>query len=319
MGSKRKFHQIESDAKTPESKVVEDTQANFETKDGVQLEVMRWGMISPNLSTPVINCRFDDVLRTPMFRDLLKDFRCIITINGYYEWKVNDKDKQPYFLYPKQGEYLHLAGFFKPQPQDDGTIVNTFVICTLEALDTLSFIHHRMPLILTEEMQKIWLDPTLDFKKVYQKIYAEKPTDMLSYYRVASVVNSIKNDNEDCIMQLEKYKKKLHSRGLGRFFKTSTKTEETKAGSKQAAEKKLVSKDTQGRPEDTQGDKITAMNTNITQMTQKDSLTKFSKPSECIPKEDEGIPLRLHKGKYAPKSEKFMSSQQIENKQKRSK
>ena len=83
-----------------------------------------------------------------------------------------------------------------------------------------------MPVILTPELQKIWLDPKAGFKDIYRKIYKEKPTDMLGYYKVADVVNKIKNDNEDCIMELEKYKKKMHSRGLGRFFGYAKKDKE---------------------------------------------------------------------------------------------
>jgi len=85
-------------------------------------------MVRADNKQQVINCRFEDCFKTRMFRDLVNDFRCIITINGYYEWKVDDNNKQPFYLYPKEGEYLHLAGFFRPQRQADGTIVNSFVI-----------------------------------------------------------------------------------------------------------------------------------------------------------------------------------------------
>ena len=195
----------------------------------MQIEVMRWGMTKPDDAQLVINGRFEDLLKRPMFRDLLKDFRCIVTINGYYEWKnPGEKDKQPFYIYPKNGEYLELAALYRPQVSKDGSIANTFVVLTLEAIDTLNIIHHRMPVILTEDTRKVWLDPEIDFRHVHRKIYQEMPTDMLSYYKVADVVNSIKNDNEDCIMDLEKYKAKLHSKGLGRFFSTaSKKTEES--------------------------------------------------------------------------------------------
>ena len=159
---------------------------------------MRWGMVRQNDNKPVINARFEDLMKRPMFRDLLQDFRCILTINGYYEWRNPDeKDKQPYYIYPKEGELLQIAGLFKPQQQSDGTIQNSFVVLTCEAIDTLNFIHHRMPIILTEETRKVWLDPDIDFRHVYKKIYQEKPKDMLSYYKVGNVVNAIKNDNED--------------------------------------------------------------------------------------------------------------------------
>ena len=39
-----------------------------------------------------------------------------------------------------------------------------------------------MPVILTEDTRKVWLDPKIDFRHVHRKIYQEMPTDMLSYY-----------------------------------------------------------------------------------------------------------------------------------------
>ena len=58
----------------------------------------------------------------------------------------------------------------------------------------------------------------MSFKKAYAAIYETNPKDLISYHKVASVVNAIKNDNEDCELELEEYEKKLHSKGLGWFF-----------------------------------------------------------------------------------------------------
>ena len=264
LGKKRKFEEIESD----DLPNLKDVKSNKEINEenGMQMEVMRWGMIRPGDPQLVINGRFEDLMKRPMFRDLLKDFRWIVTINGYYEWKnPGEKDKQPFYIYPKNGEYLELAALYKPQVNSDGTIVNSFVLLTLEALDALSFIHHRMPVILTEETRKIWLDPEIDFRNVYRKIYQEIPTDMLSYYKVADVVNSIKNDSEDWVMELEKYKAKLHSRGLGRFFGSAPKkNEESKQETKQNTQPEKSNDSSNNNPQISTN--ISIMQTAVTQI-----------------------------------------------------
>ena len=167
-----------------------------------------------------------------MWKALTQDCRCVITIDGYYEWydpEQTKKNAQPYYIYPKDGEPLTIAGLFRPEKKDDGSIVNQFVILTLQATDTLKFIHHRMPVILTKETREEWLNPETDWKKLYSKLYQASPKDMISYHKVASVVNSIKNDKEDCLLEMAEYEKKLHSRGLGRFFgKAGQKKEEKK-------------------------------------------------------------------------------------------
>lgn len=68
---------------------------------------MRWGMFRQNDSKPVINARFEDLMKRPMWKTLLKDFRCIITVNGYYEWRdPGEKTKQPFYIYPKVSIFL---------------------------------------------------------------------------------------------------------------------------------------------------------------------------------------------------------------------
>lgn len=164
---------MEVDFKAPKVNPRESVESKLEIDEahGMCIDVMRWGMVRADNNQSVINARFEDIMRRPMFRDLLKDFRCIITINGYYEWKnPNDKVKQPYYIFPKEGEVLQLAGLYRPQSTDDGKIINTFVIVTIEALDELNFIHNRMPLVLTEETRKLWLDPEMDFRQVYRKV-----------------------------------------------------------------------------------------------------------------------------------------------------
>ena len=68
-----------------------------------------------------------------------------------------------------------------------------------------------MPVILTKETRKLWLDHDATWGKVYSKLYECNPKDLMSYYKVANVVNSIRNDISDCTMKAEEYEKKLHS------------------------------------------------------------------------------------------------------------
>ena len=68
-----------------------------------------------------------------------------------------------------------------------------------------------MPVILNDKTREMWLNPEISFNKIYAALYESNPKDLLSYHKVASVVNSIKNDNEDCCLELKEYEKKLHN------------------------------------------------------------------------------------------------------------
>ena len=63
----------------------EDEESDVE--DGnVVIDAMKWGMFRPDTSDLVINGRFEDLRRRRMFRELVKTNRCVLMINGYYEW-----------------------------------------------------------------------------------------------------------------------------------------------------------------------------------------------------------------------------------------
>lgn len=91
-----------------------------------------------------------------------KNFKkCVIIIQGYYEWKVttsaSGKDiKQPYFFRSanKEQEYLLLAGLYKDKYDSKGFEYKEFLVLTQEANKQIASIHDRMPVILSDEIME---------------------------------------------------------------------------------------------------------------------------------------------------------------------
>lgn len=76
-----------------------------ETKDSfiVRIEAMKWGMMNPSVNNLVINGRLEEICSKPFFRGLLEQNRCVLTFNGYYEWKVvagGASSRKPYLFVP---------------------------------------------------------------------------------------------------------------------------------------------------------------------------------------------------------------------------
>jgi len=76
-----------------------------EKKDEVKIEVeaMKWGMLIPHSNDLIINGRLDELAQKPFFRGLLETNRCVIAVQGYYEWIA--KTKQPYLIKPGQSAH----------------------------------------------------------------------------------------------------------------------------------------------------------------------------------------------------------------------
>ena len=81
-----------------------------------------------------INARADTAADKPMFRSAFKKRRCLILADGWYEWKANGKQKQPFFFRMKADEPMLFAGLWEKWDDEDGP-VETCAILTTDAND----------------------------------------------------------------------------------------------------------------------------------------------------------------------------------------
>ena len=139
--------------------------ANSRQQD-VQPFAMRWGYTFPN-SKPVINARSETAAIKPMFKDGMKQRRCLIPATHYYEWEHRGRQSIKYAIRPERSKMLYLAGIYHLEKHDD-VIVPTFTVLTREASPGISFIHDRMPVILPSEITTDWLDSRNDAAEVIQ-------------------------------------------------------------------------------------------------------------------------------------------------------
>ncbi|KAM9362240.1 abasic site processing protein HMCES [Symphorus nematophorus] len=72
------------------------------------LACMRWGLVPSwfkendpsKMQYSTSNCRSENILQRKSYKDpLLKGQRCVILADGFYEWRREEKIKQPFFIY----------------------------------------------------------------------------------------------------------------------------------------------------------------------------------------------------------------------------
>lgn len=76
-----------------------------------ELAQARWGLTPAwltDLSRTPAHARGRNVAEQPMFRDALRQRRCLIPANGFYEWRGTTR-KRPYWLTPGDGQIV-IAG-----------------------------------------------------------------------------------------------------------------------------------------------------------------------------------------------------------------
>jgi putative SOS response-associated peptidase YedK len=100
------------------------------------------------LSYSTSNATAERLLQSSVYKRLLNTRRCLIPINGFYEWQGVKPPKTPFYIYLKNEELFSLAGLWDTWKKPDGSILESFTIITTEPNDLMRSIHRRMPLIL---------------------------------------------------------------------------------------------------------------------------------------------------------------------------
>lgn len=135
---------------------------------------------------------------------LLARQRCLIPVEGFYEWHkpaAKKNQKIPYAIRLKGRKRFFLAGLW--DRFDSGEeIIESFAILTVPANSLLSKIHNdkkRMPLILDDECLGDWISPRQNELSKIKPLLRPFDSNRMEAYRVSSFVNSGKNEGEECL------------------------------------------------------------------------------------------------------------------------
>ena len=150
--------------------------------------VPEWADGRPDVK-PLINARAETVATKPFFRDAFKRKRCLILADSFYEWKRTGKGKVPYRIALKTDEPFAFSGIWSTVHDAQGGVQPTFAILTTESNTLVSQIHTRMPVILREQDEADWLNPSLALAAA-QALLVPLPAELLMAYEVSPKVNS---------------------------------------------------------------------------------------------------------------------------------
>ena len=190
------------------------------------LEAMKWGINTGKQDILLFNSRSDTINIYPFYK---KYKRCIIIIEGYYEWKKIQKGdnkiyRQPYYISLKEKDkdnLIYLAGLYSEELDEDGFEYKSTSIITCNANKQIESIHDRMPLIFKnfEEAEKY-----LNGANINTFINETQNIEM-KFYEVGDLVNNFKNNTKDNILPKDQVKYNKNGNLLINNFLNKTKTE----------------------------------------------------------------------------------------------
>jgi putative SOS response-associated peptidase YedK len=186
-------------AELPQRYNIAPTQPIAVIRQPRRLEVLRWGLMLPDAPArgPGINVRVETVARAPAYRDAFRQRRCLIIVDGFYEWQRREKLRQPFAIRRADGRPFTLAGIWNPYVTSDGEVVDCCAIITGPATGVVAPLHDRMPLIVPPAAGATWLATDTRTSDLFDLMTADATA--LETYPVNPLVNSPLNDVPMCI------------------------------------------------------------------------------------------------------------------------
>jgi putative SOS response-associated peptidase YedK len=209
--------------------VPDDFPARYNAAPGQQLPVVtaehpdeltqqEWGLLPPwsdDSTGGLINARAETVHEKPTFREAYQSRRCLVPVDGFYEWVETDSGKRPYRVALEGNEPFAMAGLWSRwtpsqkqtglgdfgggEPDRSVDPVEAFTVLTTEPNDLVADLHHRMAVMLEPGEEERWLteeDP--------RDLFEPYPADRMRAYPVSTLVNDPSNDSPQLVEPVER-------------------------------------------------------------------------------------------------------------------
>jgi putative SOS response-associated peptidase YedK len=146
------------------------------------------------LSERAVNVRAEWLEEKPALKKALRKNRCIVPADGFYGWKrLGKKTSIPYRFILNTRDPFSIAGLWEEFEDTDGNEIQTFTILTQVGNEIVSPVQERMPVILTHQTEKIWLDPASTEESLTGVLTAFPAAAMNHYPVSAGILDSEKD------------------------------------------------------------------------------------------------------------------------------
>ncbi len=185
-----------------------------------EFRLMQWGLIpwwsksaldAAQIRMRTLNCISEEMFEKPSFKDSAKNNkRCLIPCTGFFEWRwfKGGKIKYPYFIHHRTEKIFSLAGLWSSwTDKSTGEMRDTYTVLTTRANPLLEKIHNskkRMPVVLSREYEKDWLNPNLTQEDVLALC---EPIDdnQLEAYTISKLITDRNADTKDVLAVCKRF------------------------------------------------------------------------------------------------------------------
>jgi putative SOS response-associated peptidase YedK len=186
--------------------------------DNNNIQLFNWGLIpfwvknkefADKIKTGTFNAKAETIFEKPSFKNSINKKRCLVLVDGFYEWHEYNNKKYPFYIKLKNNEAFALAGIWDTWINTEtGEKNNTFSIITTTANELIEKIHNtkkRMPIILKKEDESKWVNE-MKSNETSSFFYSYNNNDLIAYPVSKLIIQ--KNINTNIPQAIEKFEYK---------------------------------------------------------------------------------------------------------------
>ena len=168
-----------------------------------RISFFQWGLIpfwvkdineADRIRKHTLNARAETVFEKPAFRHSIRSKRCLVLVDGFFEWRHENNKKYPYYIRLASHLPFAIAGIWDNWVNHDAReAIGTFSVITTKANSLLEQIHNtkkRMPVILQREHETRWLESKEDEDVIRSMLQPYNAAEMEAY-TVPNVPNKL--------------------------------------------------------------------------------------------------------------------------------
>jgi putative SOS response-associated peptidase YedK len=175
------------------------------TEGSLRCEALRWGLLVSRPGRPIepgtghVNARAETVTTLPAFRDAVRSRRCLVPVDGFYEWRNDGQVAVTFYFERADGGPLAMAGLWASHLGENGGLVTTVCLVTTAPNRDMSPVHGRMPVLLAEADWQTWLTEYPLASAELTRLTRPSPDGALRLRRVGTEVNRAAPDHPDLL------------------------------------------------------------------------------------------------------------------------
>ncbi len=135
-----------------------------------------WGLVphwvedkerAEDIRTKTVNARADTIFEKPSFKTPIKEKRCLIIMDGYFEWREVNGKTYPYHIKKKDDDAFAVAGIWDEWAGRERKL-QSFSMISIDANPFIEKVNNkkrRMPVILSKGEEGRWIRSDMSKKK----------------------------------------------------------------------------------------------------------------------------------------------------------